>query len=237
MTYKTSKARGQLQAVYKDIKKRIKSAENKKVDVQLREYVIAAAVFLAFAEIENYVGDVFSSFSNCIRANVTKGSKLPGNVRPHLFLQKSNAPAIFGNFITSNSEKDLFRSFSSALSSHAGSYIDDAVEIKAFSGKDLYTTIKYPSEKNLEKLFFRIGVDKIFMVLSKILREDAKALLESISSLRTQLAHTGTLPGISAKDVKARLASAERFVGAMDRVMYQVTTSHYKAAEWNAHLC
>lgn len=237
MTYKTSRARGHLQTVYKDIKKRTKASENKKIDVQLREYVIAAAVFLAFAEIENYIADVFSAFSNCIHANVTKGSELPGNLRAHLFLQKSSAPAIFGNFMVSNSEKDLFKSLSSALHGFAGTYVNDSVSIKAFSGKDLYTVIKYPSEKNLEKLFFRIGIDRVFMVLSAILNEDAKALLESISSLRTQLAHTGTLPGISGVDVRSLLVSTERFVGAMDRVIYRVTTLHFSALQWNAHLC
>lgn len=207
------------------------------MNVELREYVFAAAIFLAFAEIENYVADSFSAFSNCIRANVTKGSDLPGNLQSHLFLQKSNATAIFGNFIVSNSEKDLFRSFSNALGSYAGTYVNDSLPIQAFTGKDLYTTIKYPSEKNLEKLFLRIGVDKVFTAFDIILKENSKVLLESISSLRTQLAHTGTLPGISGKDIRLKLEAAERFVGAMDRVMYQVTVSKFKAPQWKSHLC
>jgi len=237
MTYKTSRARKQLQMVYKNIKKRIRKSENKKVDVDIREYVVSAAIFLAFAEIENYITDVFSDFSTCTAANVTKGSELPGNMRPHLFLQKSNATATFGNFIISNSEKEMFRSLATAFNGHARSYVDDSIQLQAFTGKDIYTTIKYPSEKNLEKLFLRIGVDKIFDKLSALLGENAKTSLQSISSLRTQLAHTGALPGISSKDVRGRLDSAERFVGAIDRILYQITTSSYNAAQWNRYLC
>jgi hypothetical protein len=237
MSYKTSRARRQLQLAYDDIKKRINTAEKKQVDPELREYVIAASIFLAFAEIENYIGDTFSAFATCVQSNTTKGTELPGNLRPHLFLQKSNAHSIFGNFMVSNSEKDLFRSFSTALNGHSGAFVDNSIALHAFSGRDIYTTIKYPSEKNLEKLFFRVGVDKVFAVLNKHLGEDAKALLASISSLRTQLAHTGVLPGVSCKDVKNRLISTERFVGAIDRVIYKVTTSHFGGAQWNAHLC
>lgn len=237
MTYKTSRARTQLQLVYKNIKKRIRKAENKKIDVEIREYVVSAAIFLAFAEIENYIADAFSDFSTCTGANVTKGSKLPGNLRPHLFLHRSNASSIFGNFIVSNSEKEIFRSLSAALGGYAGSYINDALPLQGFAGRDVYTTIKYPSEKNLEKLFLRIGVDKIFDKLSALLGEDAKASLQSISSLRTQLAHTGAMPGVSSKDVRGRLDSAERFVGAMDKVLYQVTASNFSAAQWRIYLC
>jgi hypothetical protein len=237
MTYKTSRARGQLQIVYKDIKKRVRKAESKRVDIDLREYVISAAIFLAFAEIENYIEDVFSAFANCTRANVTAASKLPGYMQPHLFLQKSGATAVFGNYIVSNSERELYRSLAFALSGHAGGYVNDSLPMQTFTGKDLYTTIKYPSEKNLEKLFLRVGVDKVFVALNKILREDAKALLLSISSLRTQLAHTGALPGVSSRDVRGRLDSAERFVGAMDKVIYGLTASKFGAAQWKIHLC
>lgn len=237
MTYKTSRARGQLQIVYKDIKKRIRKAESKRVDIELREYVTSAAIFLAFAEIENYIQDIFSAFSNCTRANVTCASKLPGYMQPHLFLQKSGATALFGNFIVSNSERELYHSLSSVLNGYAGGYVNDSLPMQPFQGSDVYTTIKYPSEKNLEKLFLRVGVDKVFVALSTILREDAKALLLSISSLRTQLAHTGALPGVSSKDVRGRLDSAERFVGAMDKVIYRLTASKFGATQWKIHLC
>lgn len=95
MPYKTSRARRNLKTAYSDMDARLQSVNVSRVDPQVRDYVIAAAIFLAHAELENFIADIFSDFATGIRAMATKGSQLPGELQSHLFLSKANAQAVF----------------------------------------------------------------------------------------------------------------------------------------------
>lgn len=237
MSYSKSKARNNLQTVYSNIAARLKTAENRNIDPYLREYVVAAAIFLAHAEIENFISDLFSAFSSAAQENRTNGSSLPEELQSHLFLTKSNAKVIFAKYMAGNSEKDLIKAFSKVLRGMPGTIINDGTpSMMPFTGSDIYTSLKYPSADNLRRLFFRVGVDDIFTALNAQLKEDSAALLGSLGSLRTQLAHTGTLPGISCGDVRERLGAIERFVGALDRQMFKVTSSAFGTAVWKRYV-
>lgn len=237
MPYKTSRARRNLQIAYVDIDARLRAVNNSRVDPQIRDYVIAAAIFLAHAELENFIADIFSGFATGAQAIATKGSQLPGELQSHLFLSKANAQTIFGKYVANNSEKELLKSFMVALRGLAGTIVNDSVPLAPFTGRDIYVTQKYPSEDNLKKLFYRIGIDKIFDKLNSQLKQDSTALLESLSSLRTQLAHTGALPGVSCSDVRDRIRDTERFVGAMDRLIYKSMSSKFGSTVWASHVC
>ncbi|MFL9898531.1 HEPN domain-containing protein [Paraburkholderia fungorum] len=237
MAYKKSRSRVELDNALKDIKSRLKLVENKLINPFIREYVIAASIFLAHAEIENFIEDIISSFASGVQASVQKGSALPGYLQSHLFLTKSNSVKIYSGFIAQNSEKELLKGFSAAIKGIAGNMVDDSRNISPFTGQDIYGKLKYPSQDNLKKIFIRLGVENLFDELSRILRKDSKAMLESLGSLRTQLAHTGTLPGVSCRDVRDRLDDAGRFVGALDRVVYSITTQQLGSNIWATHLC
>jgi hypothetical protein len=237
MAYKRSRARAALQGAYSGILATVKSANKNAPDPKIRDYVVAASIFLAHAELENYIADLFESFAMAACVRVSKGSALPELLRSHLFIEKANLKSIIGSFIAGKSEERLLRSFAYALKNSPGSIINDGVPLTAFVGKDIYTTQKYPSLDNLRKVFLRIGVSNVFDRASAHLHQDAAALLESLGSLRTQLAHTGTLPGISPRDVRDRLKDTERFVGAIDRVMFKETSANLGPATWSSHMC
>lgn len=237
MAYKTSRARRSLQGAYVDIYSRLRTADSRSVHPNIREYVIAASIFLAHAELENYIADVFSDFATGAKSIATKGSLLPRELQAYLFLFKASAQSAFGRYVASNSEKELIKSFVNALQGPAGSIVNDSVPMANFTGQDIYTQYKYPSEDNIKKLFYRVGISNAFDRLSALLKQDSKALLESLGSLRTQLAHTGTLPGVSCRDVRERIQDSERFAGAIDRLMYTTMSSNFGSGVWVSHLC
>lgn len=237
MAYKKSRSRVELENSFVDIKSRLRLVENRSIDPLIRDYVIAASIFLAHAEIENFIEDIISSFANGVQAAIQKGSALPGYLQPHLFLTKSNSVKIYSGFIAQNSEKELLKAFAAAIKGFAGNMVDDSRNISPFNGKDIYGNLKYPSHDNLKKIFNRLGIENLFDELSRILKKYSKAILESLGSLRTQLAHTGTLPGVSCRDVRDRLDNAGRFVGALDRVVYSITTKKLGSSIWVTHLC
>ena len=236
MAYAKSKARLALENNLDGITTRTRLAEVKAIPVDIREYVIAASIFLSHAELENYVADVFSLVAKGIVATYMAGSPMPKDLRAHLFLTKSNLKSAFGKHLGGSAEKDLIRSIRSALDGEAVKLIFPPTAAPQVSGKDIYGTLKYPSEDNIKKLFFRLGIDNIFDELGRILKQDAAALLESLGSLRTQLAHTGVLPGISARDIRKKISDTKRFAGALDRTLYSFLCRSYSQQYWNTHL-
>jgi hypothetical protein len=237
MPYRTSRARVNLKQVYVDIQDRLKIVDSGIVDTRIREYVLAAAIFLAHAEIENYLADILSGFATALANSTLKGSSFPGHLQAHFFLTSSNAKAIFGNFMSSGSEKDFLQAFTNALKGKAGRFVNDRATIPPLFGNEIYDPLKYPSKDNLKKLFFRLGIKDVFNTLSSILKQDSLSLLTSLGDLRTQLAHTGTLPGVSAIDVRNRIDDTNKLISALDRTMYQLTAAHFGQASWNKFIC
>lgn len=236
MSYKSSSARNAAKEDLTGTIKRIKAAQKKSVSTDIREYVVAAAIFLAHATLENYISDVFVGIARAMRSSTSNGTKLPDMVLSHLFMEKLNKSKIYGAAIGSSAEHEMLKSVFDSLKGHAGALLDSQKPLPEFTGKDLYTNYKYPSEKNLKRIFHRIGINDIFAELNIVLRRDSKSLLESIGSLRTQLAHAGQLTGISAPDVITRIKDTEKFIGAMDRILYRSISSRYSQNCWHANL-
>ena len=236
MPYKKSKARLTMSLEIQDISKRVRRAQRKIVEPEIREYVFAAAIFLAHAAVENYIDDVFSSLASGIQSLSLKGSALPENLRSHLFLHKLNKQKIITSAIGLHPEHDTLNALTKSLKGHAGTLVDDSRILCSIDGKDIYTSQKYPSKENLIKVFQRIGVPKIFETLSASMGRDSEAVLGSLGSLRTQLAHTGQIPGISGKDVIKKMKDVEAFVFAMDRLLYAYVAKNFKQTTWHINL-
>ncbi|BBQ27659.1 HEPN domain-containing protein [Aeromonas caviae] len=237
MSYSTSAARKSTALDFKEIKSRIRKSQRKEIEPMLREYVVAASIFLAHATLENYISDIFSGFANGLQSSPIKGSEIPDYLQAHLFLNRIDKSKVYGAAIGIHSEADSLMSISKSLKSHAGTVVDNSKSIYRFTGKDIFTTHKYPSIDNIKKIFNRIGEPKIFQRLDILLKMDSKILLESLGSLRTQLAHTGQLPGVSPSDVIKRIADIELFISAIDRVMYTLVVSTSGQHTWKSHVC
>ena len=237
MPYLVSAARKTTKSEFKDIMLRVRKSQKKNIEPPIREYVIAASIFLAHAILENYISDVFSAFANGIQTSPIKGSSIPNTLRAHLFLSRIDKTKIYGSAIGIHAENESLVSLSNSLKNSAGTVVDDSKTIFRFSGKDIYTSYKYPSADNLKKIFQRIGEPKIFQQLDIVIQRDSKILLESMGSLRTQLAHTGQLPGISPSDVIQKIQDLEIFVSAIDRVMYKIVAKSFGYNIWKLHMC
>jgi hypothetical protein len=237
MPYLVSSSRNTTKLEFKEIKSRIRKSQNKSIDPAIREYVVAASIFLAHAILENYISDIFSSFASAIQSSPIKGGEIPDALRAHLFLSKIDKTKIYGSAVGIHAESESLTSLSNALKNSAGTVVDDAKTIFRFYGKDIYTNHKYPSADNLKKIFQRIGEPKIFQQLDIVIKRDSRSLLESMGSLRTQLAHTGQLPGVSPSDVVAKIVDLEVFVSALDRVMHKIIARSFGQAIWKSHMC
>lgn len=237
MAYTISSARKHFDNQVDEIVRRLRIADRRGTDPELRSYAIAAAIFLAHAEVENYFVDALSGIAKIYSGSAYKASRLPGRLRAHLTLSKANARILVANSFAGKDEDDTLVAVERWFTPDGvACFFDDQLNIPLLSGKDIYGTASYPSKKNLEKVLRRVGIGDPKGELNKIAKRDVASILESVASLRTSLAHTATLPGVSCKDAGARVKDLRVFVKALDRLFHKHTVATHSRSSWVAHM-
>lgn len=235
MTYKISKALEAFNTDIEPIMTRLNSLKDKQTEVG--EYVndiLFTSIFLSHAYFENYIDDLFCGYTKSF-INY-KMIDLPASLKAFYFYKAipDKAHKLAVGFESEDSTLsdliDCLGSSNKLLNLH------QELPDYALKGSFLYETKKYPSVDNLKILFKRVGIKKIFDEISKVLKSDAKAHLESLSSLRTTLAHNGELVGISFDDVIERLGKFIKFIKALDRVFYNHLCGEMNEEFWGIEI-
>ena len=236
MPYTLSKARADFEAAIVEIARRLKVAGKAGTPTDLKEYAIAASIFLAHGEIENYFEDVYARIARLYCATARVGSSLPPDLRAHVFLVRSNITVAIGKHLAGGGENKSIAAMANALGGPPGALVNDSIPLTAFDGRDIYTNHKYPSLTNIERVLARIGIRNGKANINRVGRRNVVALLESLGALRTSLAHNASLPGLSVTDVARLVKETRLFVSAFDRLLYEHTTTCGCGAHWNAEM-
>jgi len=134
-----------------------------------------------------------------------------------------NDPAIekiYKRFGFDENEASFLPALAKLLGSPHFQFSKDGEVIPAFQVMRFYTGVKYPSPKNLRRLFRRLGIDPLFSGLSAIAKRDVESLLTSFNDVRTEMAHEGMPVGLSVGDIKMRIKDIALVVGYIDRLFY-----------------
>lgn len=233
MAYRKSRPRVDLERSIDQAVQRVRSADRASIPGPLREYVYSSAIFLSHAELENYFVDVMDRLARLYSDHSTTSTSIPQQLRTFIFLSRSNISRTFVNYLASGDEHDLVRAVTGKLSRHLSVFADGTTPPVAITGADLTGRLTYPSTANLEQVLRRLGVGDPKGHVNRIARRDVWSLLESISSLRTALAHSASLPGISGPDVVVRLRGLQQFVAALDRALYAHVRTTHAGSAWS----
>jgi hypothetical protein len=237
MPYAVSSHRKRLNQQLDEIKKNLRIADGKGIPSVLRDYAIAAAIFLAHAEIENYFVDSLSGIANAYSKALADASKLPIRLRAHLVVEKLNFQNVAAKLSMKSGEGDVHGAVEKWFSSPQFALLNESKPLPAFFGSDIHGDYSYPSKKNIERILRRIGIGDPKGTLNGMGKRDVLSLLESVADLRTALAHSAALPGIACTDVIQRLSDLKLFAQAMDRVLYAHVRASLTHAAWRADLC
>jgi hypothetical protein len=237
MPYEVSVTRRRLDLQLDEIKKTLRTADRKDVPNGLRDYAIAAAIFLAHAEIENYFVDALAGIANAYSRAAIDASRLPTRLRAHLVVEKFNFQNVAAKFSTKSGEPDVLMSVEKWFASPIYALFNESKPLVPFVGQDIHGDYSYPSKKNIERVLRRIGIGDPKGTLNGMAKRDVLGLLESVANLRTALAHNASLPGIGCADVIAHLGGLKIFARALDRVLYVHVRTSLPHAAWRAALC
>ncbi len=232
MAYKRSQARNRFESDVDTILQAVRIAHSNQCSVTvIREHVLCSAVVLCSARFEAYIEDLFGGWGAAIRAQGVTTERLPRTVRAFLLNQPS-VVAAYRKFIVEEDEAHLLSRLEDLL---AGTHYDlatDGIPLPAFSVASLYSDRKYPSPRNVKRLFNRFGFPNVFHVLNRVGKRDTEALLTSFNDLRTEMAHVGMPVGLSARDIKHRIKGLKIVVGCIDRTFYSHVCTSVGPACW-----
>jgi len=208
-------------------------ADDPNLPPEIRSYSIAAAIFLCHARFENYVSDLVDAGVAALTGHAPNAAGLPSELRAFAFAHSLNLPQLFANFQANKDEARLIAGIKGQFSNNRISLLVGAAPAPTLNGSEVIRKQRYPSEDNLEKVFMRLGMSKIFNSLTLRLKTDSKLLLRGLSDKRTELAHNAVLSGTSAQDVLADLDKLELLVAAIDRETYSHVAHYAKEVRWH----
>jgi hypothetical protein len=194
---------------------------------------LCSCILLTSARFEKYLESILDSWGAYInyKSQEKKGLKnvkVPHNTR--MFKLLIGNMQLYRKFLLENNEVQTIKDLQKNI---ALMYLaDDKLNMQSFRISQIYADKKYPSPKNLQKLFFRLGIDNIFDEISKKLRKDSKKELDSFNSVRTSIAHEAQITGLSLDDIKAKLTSIIKITEAIDIILFDHFKSHTGAESW-----
>jgi hypothetical protein len=176
-------------------------------------------VLLCGAKVESYIEDLLADWTRAVRANGVTTDKIPRTARAFLLGQQGLISA-YRRFFAEEDEGALLSKVEALIGTPHFEIAIDGKPLPVFSGPALYSDRKYPSPRNLKRLFGRFGIVNVFNSMNRIARRDTEALLKSFNDLRTEMAHVGMPVGLSVVDIRKRILDVKAVVGFVDRMFF-----------------
>lgn len=205
---------------------------NKGILVVTRQYVLSCCVMLGTAKIEVYIEDFIDAWVSKINATPLTSSHLPNNLKA-LYINQPFLNNGFKKLIVDNSESKYFESVAGQLNNDIFQLTDLTKPIPTLDSKKIYQNKKYPSPDNINILFKRIGINKIFSELNKSAKADLKNVLTSFNDIRTTIAHDGIPVGVNDKDIIEKLKQIKNLVFHIDKILFKHINHHTTNATWS----
>jgi hypothetical protein len=220
MPYRSSRARKQFIADLRDISRTLDEAYSGKCSsVKVQEFALCSAVVLTSAKFEAYLEMLISDWGKAVVSNGVKTERLSRHTRAFLL----NDPQIenaYRKLSFDQSESAFLPKIGRLVGTSVFQFATDGQVVPAFQVKRIYDGVKYPSPKNLCRLFRRCGIEPLFPALNKLAKRNVEALLVSFNDVRTEMAHVGMPIGLSAADIKTRINEVHSVVAYVDRVFH-----------------
>jgi hypothetical protein len=230
MPYSKSKARVDFENNLKLLLKNSRDASFKNANISYnhRIMIFQSSIFLLSASFEGYLKNLIEDLIYSFTINSALLKDLPPNFRSLVLLDSQlNA---FKGYINVGDEAKIL----SKLDTHSLHYSilnDNEIFTNQIKAGLIIGTKKYPSIKNLNILFNRIGVKKIINELNRIGKKDYGLDLKSFLDIRESLAHENA-PSITFVDIKRHYKNISEIIGLLDRITYAQIVGHSNVKYW-----
>lgn len=195
--------------------------------------LLGAYYVFAFAQLEVYVRTLVEDSVQALYSISPKPGRLPDLMLGYILHKGEELGAEYRKFSNSEDEGALLNRVATTIRRTAAWEAGGpAVVLNAAAFLDKK---KYPSPKNMPQLFRRLGIPRLWAVVSAAGRFNAELTLTSLNDLRTAIAHDGAVPpSFGIQDFRDRLSNMEKFVAAVDRsIATHFCSGPMSRAAWN----
>lgn len=232
MAYRRSRARTRFDTEVARLLDTVREAHSHRcTSSRVREFALCSTVLLCSARMESYLEDLLADWGNAVKARALTTEKLPKRIRAFL-LNQTAISAAYRQYVVDGDESAVLTKLESLI---GGIYYDLAIDgrsVPPFAVETVYKDRKYPSPRNLRRLFGRFGISNVFDELNRIARRNTEAMLISFNDLRTAIAHSGVPVGLNASDIKQHVRNVQAVVGYIDRMFFTHMSKSVGADCW-----
>jgi tRNA threonylcarbamoyladenosine modification (KEOPS) complex Cgi121 subunit len=223
MGYTLSAARKDFDEVIKKLLQQSRFASIKKnaLPHEIQQCVYKNSIFQASAALEEYVKSVFQDWIYSLERERKTIRQTP----PELvfWVAGMKQKSAFKNYLIDGNEFKFLDKLK------AIEKLSDLFNVSSETRGIIYSNVvddrKYPSEKNINLLYKRFGINNIFHSIQVKSSRDYKMLLKSFSDTRTAIAHEHPSPDLTFQDIRRNLENLKNFVNYLDRVLFSHVVS------------
>jgi hypothetical protein len=208
-----------------------RASASKVRDVDLRGYLLSSIIAKGSVALELYLEKIFSDWFSKIQSVPAKNRLISGQLRVFLLTHKHVNDHLL-RFLAMKDEGIYLDAVGGSLGAPEWRMFDDAANVPNTDMMSVIENRRYPSPKNIRRVFRRIGIPNVFAQLNAAGRTDIEALIRSYNDVRNDFAHDGVIVGVNAADVRKKLRDLGRIVNAVDRVMHRFVYQTCGAAFW-----
>ncbi|MBZ9870896.1 hypothetical protein LB542_08485 [Mesorhizobium sp. BR1-1-9] len=194
----------------------------------VRDAIFQNCVFQLSALLEDYLLELTSQWLSGLTAAGATNSRMPMITRA-LFAARSQEE-LHRRFIALGDETELAIGTSEQLAVFGLLRDDDQMPVLDLVSK-LIKDRKFPSIRNLEVLFRRLGKPKMTQALSKRTKTNVELALQAFMDVRNVLAHEGP-PSITDLDVGRYFERVDAWIEGIDREFYGHVVKTSGAQYW-----
>jgi hypothetical protein len=232
MPYRKSKARLAFEAdIARELALLRRAGASKIRDVDLRGYVLSSIVSKGSVSLELYLEKIFSDWFTKLTTVPAKNRVMSPQLRVFLITHKHVNDHV-ARFLAMKDEGVYLDSVAGTLALPEWQTFDDSANVP---NADLMCVIRekrYPSPKNIRRVFRRIGVQNVFAQLNAAAHTNVEALVQSYNDVRNDFAHDGVIVGVNAADIRKKLRDLVRVANSIDRVLHKFVHQSCGAAFW-----
>lgn len=194
------------------------------------DMILQAAIFKTSAYLEEYIKNCINDWLHTAIQRNCISSSLPDELRWYC-ITKEHLGA-YKSFINNSDESRLL---SAIKSKPINKLLDDNCPIKnLINPLGVVGDRKYPSIRNLKRLFTRIGISNIFDRVNRKTKKNYIPLVQSFLDIRQAIAHQGP-PNLTYIDVKNYIKNIQGFVSAIDRILFSHVSNCHGMHCWRTH--
>jgi len=194
----------------------------------IRDSIFQNSVFQMSAVLEDYFGELTTSwFSNLLAAGAL-ASTVPSTTRA--FVIGRTYEDAFRRYFGLGDEQDLASRI--LAEPNIINVLDDGAPLPSLEYRSkIIKDKKFPSAYNVETLFKRLGLKKVLQLTSARTHTNVELGLRAFMDVRNSLAHENP-PSITDLDVERYFRQIDLWIGAFDREFYRHVVRVSGSAHW-----